>query len=73
MLLLAAAIVSTTPQNAPLTRVGATVQARATVRIITGVTVRLGEGALIGEAPRPRFTTAHAEGEAKPAKLIEFE
>lgn len=74
MLLLAtAAILASTPQNPPTGGVRPAVQATATVRIITGVSVRLGQGALSGEAPRPHITIATADGTPKRANLIEFQ
>ena len=53
--------------------VGATVQARAFVRIVSAVTLRLGEGPLQGEAPLARDTKVHTDGETRPARLIEFQ
>ena len=73
LLLAAAAALASTPQNLPSGGVRATVQAQAVVRIITGVSVRLGQGALSGEAPRPHVTIATADGAPKPANLIEFQ
>jgi len=69
----AAAALASTPLSASSTGIRATVQARAIIRIISGATVRLGEGALIGEAPKPQLTIAHADGGVKPANLIEFQ
>jgi hypothetical protein len=71
-LLVAAAAVST-PTGGSFTRVGATVQARAMVRIVPAVSLRLGEGALSGEAPPAQFTKVHTDGAIRPAKLIEFQ
>ena len=48
------------------------VQAQATVRIVSGVRLRLGE-AENGDAPAPRDTVIHTDGTARHAKLIEFE
>jgi hypothetical protein len=67
-----AAAVSTPPSES-FTRVGATVQARAFVRIVPAVRLRLGEGVLYGGAPLAQNTKVHAEGRAHPARLIEFE
>lgn len=72
-LLAAAAAMASMPQYSSNGGARATVQAQATVRIITGVSVRLGEGALSGEAPRPHLTIATTDGSTKPANLIEFE
>lgn len=73
MLLIAAAALASTPQDFSPTRVAATVQARAIVRIIPAVTLRLGEGPLSGDAPLARLTMVHAEGQAHAARLIEFQ
>jgi hypothetical protein len=62
-----------TPPSANFARVGATVQARAFVRIVSAVTLRLGEGPLQGEAPLARDTKVHTDGETRPARLIEFQ
>jgi hypothetical protein len=61
------------PQGASFTRVGATVQAQAIVRIVTAASLRLGEGPLRGDAPPARRTTVHTDGEVHSAKLIEFQ
>ena len=74
MLVLAAfAAAVSMPPGASFTRVGTTVQARAFVRIVSAVTLRLGEGPLHGEAPRAQNTKVHADGETRPARLIEFQ
>ena len=73
LFLAAAAALATAPPNPPSTAVRATVQAQAIVRIITGVSVRLGEGALVGEAPRPQTTFARAGGQPQLARLIQFQ
>ena len=74
MLLLAAAAIAaaSAPQSAPAEPARPAVQARATVRIISGVRLRLGEGANPG-APAPRTTTIQSVGIDQPAKLIEFQ
>jgi hypothetical protein len=71
-ILATAAALAASPQP-PSNRAGATVQARAIVRIVRAVTVRLGEGALQGDAPAARRTTVHAAGEPQAASLIEFQ
>lgn len=68
----AAALASSAPNPSP-TAVRATVQARATVRIITAVTLRLGEGPLSGDAPPAKPTIVHSDGQEQPARLIEFQ
>jgi hypothetical protein len=74
MLFLAAfAAAVSTPPSESFTRVGAAVQARAFVRIVPAVTLRLGEGPLRGEAPLAQDTKVHADGTARPARLIEFQ
>jgi hypothetical protein len=73
MLLLAAAVaLSAPPAETPSSTV-VTAQARASVRIISAVTLRLGEGALSGDAPPARDTIVHPGGIAQAANLIEFE
>jgi hypothetical protein len=75
MLLLAAtaASLATAPAQAPFAPVGATVQARAIVRIVSAVSLRLGVGPLRGEAPPVRDAVVHAEGSPRLARLIEFQ
>lgn len=74
LLIIAAAVAVSAPQGASFTRVGATAQARATVRIISAVTLRLGEGPIRGEAPLARIATVHdADGASHAASLIEFQ
>ena len=74
MLLLAAlAAAVATPPPPSFTRVGASVQARAFVRIASAATLRLGEGPLQGEAPLAQNTTVHTDGGRQPARLIEFQ
>jgi hypothetical protein len=73
LLLTAFAAAVSTPPSASFTRVGAAVQARAFVRIVSAVTVRLGEGPLQGQAPLAQNTTVHTDGWTRPARLIEFQ
>ena len=73
MLLLAAAVALSTPAPERTSTGVATAQAQAVVRIISAVRLRLGEGALSGEAPPARAAIIHAEGSAQAASLIEFE
>jgi hypothetical protein len=68
-LIAAAAIAATTPQAQP---VRASVEARATVRIIAAARVKLSEDPGPG-VPRPRDASIRDNGELRPAKLIEFE
>jgi hypothetical protein len=69
--LAATALVASTPQGAPKS-MGAMVQARATVRIISGVPLRL-DGHPNSDAPPARDSVVHTEGAPQPAKLIEFQ
>ena len=64
-----AAAASATPL-APST--GPVVQARATVRIVSGVRLKL-DGSANGDAPPPRETIIVAGGQPHPASLIEFQ
>ena len=74
LLLFAAAALAAPPEPPPsIIRTGATVQARAMVRIVHAVTVRLGEGPLEGDAPAARRTTVHTDGGPQLASLIEFQ
>ena len=43
------------------------------VRIVPAVTLRLGEGALSGQAPPAQYTKVHTDGAVRAAKLIEFQ
>ena len=75
MLLLAAAAISAQPSAAtPPVSVGASVQAIATVRVISGVRLSFGADQSDASAPRPRLTIIHtADAQEQPAKLFEFE
>jgi hypothetical protein len=73
MLVLAAAILAAPPPAAPSARASASAQAIATVRIISGAVLRLGEGPRSGIAPMAQDTVVHADGALRPARLIEFE
>jgi hypothetical protein len=65
-----AAVASATPP-APLST-GPVAQARATVRIVSGVRLKL-DGSANGDAPPPRETIIVAGGQPHPASLIEFQ
>jgi len=69
-LLAAAALAASAPQEAP--RHSAVVQATATVRVISGVRLRL-DGQVNADAPPARDSIIHTEGVAHSARLIEFE
>jgi len=51
----------------------ASASAQATVRIVTGAVLRLGQGPRVGEGPPAQATHVHLAGASQPAKLIEFE
>ena len=71
-LMTAAALVAATAPTPSTQPVRPAVQARATVRIVSGARLRLGEepGANL---PPVRDTFVRSDGTARPAKLIEFE
>jgi hypothetical protein len=71
-LLVAAAIAASAhlpPANGP---VAARVQARVTIRILAGATVRFGEAGSQNQAVE-RTTIVRTEGSAQPVKLMEFQ
>jgi hypothetical protein len=72
LVLASAALVSNLPNASP-TAARATVQARAIVRIVRAVTLRLGEGPLSGDAPPARPATVRSDGQPQAASLIEFQ
>jgi hypothetical protein len=73
MLLLAAAIVSATPAQASEQRpVSASVQARATIRVISGARLRLGK--VVSNDPfLVRDAVIRSAGTPQPARLFEFQ
>jgi hypothetical protein len=74
LLLAAAAIAASPPQTVPGTGTGVSVQAIATVRIISGVRLSFGKDQSETGVPRPRQTIIHtADAQEQPANLIEFE
>ena len=73
LLLAAAASLALAPDPVPTTRTSATVQARAIVRIVSAVSIRLGVGTLRGEAPPVQDTIVHTDGSVRRARLIEFQ
>jgi len=73
VLLLAAAIAAgPAPQARPRNPVAALVEARATVRILSGARVHFG-GEFGRDGPVVRDSVVRSAGETAPAKLIEFE
>jgi hypothetical protein len=72
LLLAAAAIAASAPQSSP--NAGASVQAMASIRIISGVRLRLGGEQKDPSLPRLRDAVIHtADAQLQPAKLVEFE
>ena len=70
MLLLAAATLVTAP---PQPRVSASVQATATIRVVSGVTLKL-DGSPNPDAPPAReIVLKAADGSTQPMKVIEFQ
>ena len=72
MLLLAAAAAIAASAQPPRGPVAPRVQARATIRILSGATIRFGE-AREGAEGTERTVTIRAQGLEQPAKLIEFQ
>jgi len=72
VLLVAAAVASAAPQTPPGAPVGASAQARATIRIISGVQLHFGEERTT-EGLLARDTIIRSAGGDQPAKLIEFQ
>ena len=73
MFLLAAAAIAASAQQLPaIGPVAPRVQARATIRVLSGATIRFGEARDQNEAVE-RTTIIHTEGSAQPAKLMEFQ
>ena len=70
MLLLAAAVIAAAPVQS---RTSATVQATATIRIISAVVLKL-DGSANADAPAARETLVRAaDGSLRPLKVIEFQ
>jgi hypothetical protein len=73
MLLLAAtALVASTPQNPIHQGSGPVLQARATVRIVSGVRLHWGERSKV-DVPRARSAIIQTTAGPQEARLIEFE
>lgn len=72
VLLVAAALASAPPQTPPSVPVGASAQARATIRIISGIELHFGEQRAV-EGLLPRDTIIRSASGDQPAKLIEFQ
>lgn len=74
MLVFAAAAIALSAQpNAPATHATATAQATATVRVISGVRLRLDGQNNSSDVPPPRNTIFTSGGVQQPARLIEFQ
>jgi hypothetical protein len=73
LLLAAAALAASPPQNASPAPTSAVVQARATVRIVSAARLQWGEHRPNSDVPAPRTTTVQTLNGPQPAKLIEFE
>ena len=73
MLLLATAALLASAGDAAPKPGAVVVQARATVRIVSGVRLRLGEQQASGDLPPLRDATIRTDAGAQPAKLIEFQ
>lgn len=72
MLLLAALALAASPPAAPVRAAGASARATASIRILSGVSIRWGEAS--PELPKLRQTFLRgAHGEVQPIRLVEFE
>jgi hypothetical protein len=73
VLLAATSLATASPQPRTHAPTGAVVQATATIRVVTGVVIKLG-GPANADAPRTQETVVHfADGSVVPAKLVEFQ
>jgi hypothetical protein len=72
LLLAAAAIAASAPQPPASGSVAARVQARVTIRILAGATVRFGEAGSQNQAVE-RTTIVRTEGSVQAVKLMEFQ
>jgi hypothetical protein len=73
VILAAAALATSSPPSPPPSRAAAVAQATATIRIVSGVALKLDAPANPG-APSSRDSLIHsADGSTAPAKLIEFQ
>jgi hypothetical protein len=71
-LMAAAALAAAAPAEAGSQPARPTAQARATVRVLSGVRVRFEDAEQAGTPPL-RNATVHGDGTPQPAKLVEFE
>jgi hypothetical protein len=73
-LIAAVAIASSIPQVPPtMMSAGASVQATATIRVVSGVRVSFGLEQNGTDVPQPRQTVVKTGDTQQPAKLIEFQ
>ena len=73
-LIAAAAIASSIPQAPPaMVNAEASVQATATIRVISGVRVSFGTAQSGTDVPQPRQTLVKTGDSQQPATLIEFQ
>lgn len=74
MLLIAAAAIATAhPQAASGTSVQAVVQARATVRVVSGARIEWNGATAGGQTPPAKTTVVQTVDGPRPARVIEFE
>lgn len=74
MILLATATLATTsPPVSQPSRSAVTASATATIRVVSGVTLKLGEENNPGAPPTQDAVVRSADGTTIPAKLIEFQ
>jgi hypothetical protein len=73
MILIAAAAIASSVPHAPMWSAGASVQATATIRVISGVRISFGTEQNGADVPRPRQTVVKTGDTRQPAKLIEFQ
>jgi hypothetical protein len=74
LLIAAAAIAASSPQTAPAGAATASVQATATIRIVSAVRLSFGSENSSSDIPRPRRTNiVTSDGQEQPASLIEFQ
>ena len=74
LLVAAAAIATSSPQTPPRASVGGSVQAIATIRVISGVRLSFGREQENADIPRARLTLIHtADAQKQSASLIEFQ
>ena len=73
ILLATAALATASPPNYQPSRSAVTAQATATIRIVSGITLKLGLASNPGAPPTQDTTIRSLDGSAVPAKLIEFQ